>query len=145
METITWYIWLALGFVLAGLEMLIPGFVLIWFGLSAIIVGGLSFLIPDIAWGVQVGIFSALSGASFFISRRFFHSPAQDDQASHLNDRTRALVGQIVPLTEPIRHGQGKILIASTLWRVKGTDAEPGQMVEIIGAEGDVLLVRLKD
>lgn len=138
------YLWLAAGCILAGLEMIIPGFVLIWFGVAALLVGGLTFLVPDLAWGVQTGLFAGLSAILFFVSRHFFPGRAQDDQASLINDRARAMIGQVLTLSEPIRHGQGKIFINATLWRIKGPDANTGDVVEVTGVEGDQLVVTLK-
>jgi len=37
--TIVWWHWLVLGFCLIGMELLVPSFTIIWFGLGAVVVG----------------------------------------------------------------------------------------------------------
>ncbi len=143
MESIAWTHWLALGFVLCGLEMLLPGFVLVWFGTAALIVGGVSFFLPHLDWAWQVGIFSVLSAVLFFLSRRFLVNRPQPDHSTQINDRASRLIGEYVVLTEPIRHGQGKVFIKSTLWRIKGPDAATGTTIKITGTDGDQLVVEI--
>jgi membrane protein implicated in regulation of membrane protease activity len=141
MDSISWSYWMALGFVLCGLEMLLPGFVLVWFGTASLIVGAASFLLPGLDWGIQVGVFAILSGVLFFASRRFLASRPKNNQADLINDRARSMIGQFVTLSEPIRHGQGKVFISSTLWRIKGEDASTGDTIKVVGIDGDQLLV----
>jgi membrane protein implicated in regulation of membrane protease activity len=56
--------WMALGFVLLILEVFLPGVFLLWIGLAALIVGGLSLMFWHAGfwvWQVQVVLFLALS------------------------------------------------------------------------------------
>jgi len=43
-ETILWWHWIVLGIVLVAAEILIPSFIVIWFGVAAIIVGAVDYL-----------------------------------------------------------------------------------------------------
>jgi len=56
-----YWIWLALGFGLAALEAATLTFVLIWFGIAAVIVGLAVWTMPGLDDSVQFGGFGALS------------------------------------------------------------------------------------
>jgi inner membrane protein len=45
---IEWWYWIIAGFCLIGLELIVPSFTIIWFGLGALVVGVFSGLWPDI-------------------------------------------------------------------------------------------------
>ncbi len=52
--------WFVLGLVLLILEIMAPGFFFIWFGLAALVTGGLAFLLGSIigfGWQVQTVLF----------------------------------------------------------------------------------------
>jgi membrane protein implicated in regulation of membrane protease activity len=57
--------WLILGVVLVVLEIAIPSFVVIWFGVAALLTGIASFWVTDLA--MQTAIFVVLSALSFVI------------------------------------------------------------------------------
>jgi membrane protein implicated in regulation of membrane protease activity len=43
-ETVSWWHWIVLGITLIAAEIVIPSFIIIWFGIAALIVGGLDYL-----------------------------------------------------------------------------------------------------
>lgn len=49
-----WWYWIAAGLVLIGLELVIPSFTIIWFGLGALLVGILVALAPSLPDWLQV-------------------------------------------------------------------------------------------
>jgi len=56
--------WLVFGLVLLILEILAPGFFFIWFGLAALVTGGLAFLLSSTAafgWQFQTVVFLVLA------------------------------------------------------------------------------------
>ena len=56
--------WMVLGFALLALEIVVPGFFLLWIGIAALVIGALSLLIWDAGfwtWQVQVLAFLVLS------------------------------------------------------------------------------------
>ena len=57
--------WLILGVVLIVLEIVIPSFVVIWFGIAALLTGIAAFWVTDLA--AQTAIFVVLSALSFAI------------------------------------------------------------------------------
>ncbi|ERM00208.1 membrane protein [Brucella intermedia 229E] len=129
--------WLVFGLVLLILEILAPGFFFIWFGLAALVTGGLAFLLSSTAafgWQFQTVVFLVL--AVIFVlagGRRLFGSRSTDADEAFLNRRGgEQLVGRRATLTEPIINGRGRIRINDTMWRVKGPDLPAGTEVRVI-------------
>jgi len=131
--------WLILGGVLVGLEILVPGVFLIWFGLSALIVGAVALGIA-ISWQLQFVLFAVLSLTAVILSRRFFKNNDESDKPL-LNQRAEQNVGRTFVLTKSIVHGRGRVRIADSTWAVEGEDCAKGTMVKVIGVEGTTLLV----
>lgn len=143
-EQFLYWHWIVIGLVLIVLEMLLPGFVLLWFGAGAIMVGGLLFVFPDMSWQWQFFIFSILSASSLFGWRYWKKDNVEDNPESGvLNQRGKALIGRETVLIEPIVNGVGRIQVDDTFWRVNGEDAENGQLVRIIDVNGATLKIEL--
>jgi membrane protein implicated in regulation of membrane protease activity len=134
--------WWALGGALLIVEALVPGFVFLWLGIAAALVGFLLWLWPGIGPDFQILIFAALSVASVGGWRRWRSAhPAPSDQP-HLNRRGAQYVGRRFALLEPISNGRGRIELGDSSWTVAGPDLPAGPTVEVIGADGTVLQVR---
>ncbi len=139
-----WY-WLAFGVLLVALEALIPGAVLMWFGVSAGVVGLIVFLAPDLAFTYQVLIFGVLSVVSVLATRVWLRRQPIETEDPDLNLRGQRYVGQVVVLTEPIEGGVGKAKVGDSLWRVTGPDAPAGAKVRVTGSESATLTVEPAD
>lgn len=131
--------WVVAGLVLLGLELVVPGGILLWLGLAAVVTGILSALI-SIAWPVQFVIFGILAIVSIVIWLRLKPHGTPTDRP-FLNRRAERFVGQEVILDQPIRDGFGRVSLDDTTWRVQGPDLAAGQKVRIIAADGAVLKV----
>jgi len=142
LETLLYWHWIVLGIVLIILEMLLPGFVLMWFGAGALLVGSLLYVLPDISWQWQFLIFSAFSILSLVGWRKWSKNHVQDDPDSGvLNQRGKALVGRKTLLVEAIVNGVGRVQVDDTFWRVNGDDLDQGKLVLIVDVEGATLKV----
>ncbi len=64
--------WIAAGLALAALELVIPSFTIIWFGLAGVVVGLASFLPGMQSLPVQLALWAILSIAFTFAWFRFF-------------------------------------------------------------------------
>ena len=141
-----YWFWLSVGLVLAALEMLVPGFFLMWLGAAAILVGFMTWGIES-TWGLtisvplQVALFAVLSVLTVYAGKRFFaQNPIISDDPK-LNDRGARLTGEIVTVTEAIADGRGRVRVGDTEWSARGADAAAGARVRVTGADGAVLLV----
>ncbi|MFY8032679.1 MAG: NfeD family protein [Devosia sp.] len=132
--------WLVAGFVLLGLELVVPGGILVWMGAAAIVTGLVHFLFPGLGWPVEVLIFGVLSLVSIVAWLRFRPQGEATDRP-FLNRRADRFIGQEVVLNEPIRDGAGRVSLGDTMWRVQGPDLAAGAKVRIIGADGALLKV----
>jgi inner membrane protein len=140
-----WF-WLSIGLGLAAIEMIAPGFFLMWLGAAAIIVGLMTWGIEN-TWGFtpslpfQVALFAVISVLTVYAGKRFFaQNPIESDDPL-LNDRGARLTGEIVTVTEAISDGRGRVRVGDTEWSARGTDAAVGARVRVAGADGAVLLV----
>jgi len=141
-EQFLYWHWIVFGLGLVMLEMLLPGFVLIWFGAGAILVGGLLYIFPGLGWEWQFFIFSIFSVMSLFGWRYWSKNNEIDNPESGvLNQRGKALIGRETLLIEPIVNGVGRIQVDDTFWRVNGEDLENGKLVRVVDVDGATLKV----
>ncbi len=131
--------WVVGGLVLLALELVVPGGIFLWLGLSAVVTGIASALIV-IGWPLQFLIFGVLAIASVFIWLRVRPHGTPSDRP-FLNRRANRYVGQEVVLDEPISDGFGRVILDDTTWRVKGPNLAAGQKIRIVDADGAVLKV----
>lgn len=129
--------WMVLGFVLLVVEVIAPGFFMLWIGIAALIIGAVSLLIWDAAiwsWQVQVLAFLALSLVSALAGKKLMGGRDQPTDQPLLNRRGAQMVGRMATLAEPIKDGRGRIKLGDTLWRVSGPDLPAGTQVRVTGA-----------
>ena len=134
-----WF-WLSLGFILGAVEMIAPGFFLMWLGLAAIIVGMLTWALP-ISLPLQVALFAILSVLTVYAGKKFLKDNPIESDDPKLNNRGARLTGEIVTVVEAIADGHGRVRVGDTDWNARGADAAAGAKVRVIGADGAVLLV----
>ena len=132
--------WWVLGLVLLGIEVLVPGFFFLWFGVAAILIG-ISALLIDWPWQMQVVGFVVLSVIAALVGRRFAGNLDEETADPHLNLRAGRLEGRTFVLAEPIVEGQGRVRIDDSIWQVQGPDAPAGARIRVTGADGAVLTV----
>ncbi|MBL8671903.1 MAG: NfeD family protein [Alphaproteobacteria bacterium] len=146
---IVFWHWLALGALLAAIEVVTPGFFLLWLGLAAIAVGLVLLLAPDIALTVQVVIFGALSICSVMLGRHVMRRALarEDAAASMLNERGRAYVGKVYVLDQPLAQGRGRMHVGDTTWAVSLADSTAdlpaGTRVRVVDSEGPLLRIKV--
>jgi inner membrane protein len=139
-ETLGGWSWWLLGLILLGVEVIVPGFFFLWFGIAAILIG-VSALLIDWPWQWQVLGFVVLSVISALIGRRFAGNPDVETADPLLNLRASRLHGRTFVLSEPIKEGSGRIQVDDSVWRVHGPDAPAGTRVVVTGADGPILKV----
>ncbi len=134
--------WMIIGAALFALDVMAPGLFLLWFGVAAVVVGGIVFAVPlDFTW--QILAFCAASVLSVLLGRSVL-SGARGGASDRplLNQRARQLIGRTFVLATPITSGQGRITAGDSTWSVRGPDLPQGTTVRVVGAEGTLLLVQ---
>lgn len=133
--------WIILGAILLALELAAPGAFMMWLGLSAVLVGVLSFVWPNLTWEWQGVAFAVFAVASIPLWRRFAHKVEPVEERPFLNRRTEEMVGKIFTLDKPIVDGAGTIRVGDTVWRVSGADRPAGSHVRVARVDGANLVV----
>lgn len=136
-----WF-WLSIGVGLAVLEMLLPGFFLIWLAGAAIVVGLVAWVIP-IPFVGQVALFAVLAIGAVFWARRYLKDNPIESDDPLLNQRGSRYIGEVVTLVAAIQDGRGRAKIGDGEWPVRGPDAAVGTRVRVISADGGSLVVEL--
>ena len=92
--------WLILGMVLLGAEMFLSGFIVFWFGASALVIAFLSIIIP-MSFKAQLLIWSILAITSVIIWNRYIRPGWKDKTLSGM--ASEALLGQVGMVQESNR------------------------------------------
>jgi len=139
-----WWLWLVLGLVLIGLEVLTPGgFYVLCFGIGALVVGTLA----GLGWGgptwLQWLLFSAISVVSLLIFRPYLIRLTRSKERP---DPMDTLEGETAILTEEVAPGAvGKAELRGTTWTVLNRDERPlprGHRCRVVKVDGLTLWLR---
>jgi len=144
--TILYWHWLVLGAGLVGLEALIPGVFLLWFGIAGLVTGLLLLtpvllVFPAVPWQGQVLLFAVLSVASIILSRRLTARDAARNDHPHLNQPAQRIVGREYTLQTPIAEGSGTLTIQDNTWIITGPDLPAGTRIRVIAVVAGELQV----
>lgn len=136
-----WLVWAIVGVVCIGLEMLMPGFVIFFFGLGALVTALLS-LVPfvnDLVW-LQVLLFVIFSVVSLVVLRkRFARIFAGTVFDSHHPDPEETGAGETAEVIEAVTtHADGRIRFRGTTWpaRTRSGTLAAGTRAIIIERDG---------
>lgn len=129
--------WLIFGFVLIIFEMFVWSTFLLWMGISAIVVGLLLILDPNLSGSVQLLVFAFLSVSSIYIANKFFKVKTVDAQ---LNERSGRHIGNVYTVAEVTDNG-AKVQVGDSLWLATGTDMVVGQKVKVVDTDSTTLIV----
>ncbi|MEM8948744.1 MAG: NfeD family protein [Pseudomonadota bacterium] len=141
-EEVQFWHWLALGGILGALEILVPGFVLIWLGLAAIMVGLLLLIWQDMPFAFQLLAYAGFAVLSVLVWFYWVRSSPVESDRPNLNRRAEQLIGRRAPVVDAIVNGRGRIKLGDGTWTVAGPDLPAGHMVEITSADGALLHVK---
>ena len=138
-------IWLLIGLGLMFLELMLPGLIVIFFGLAAMIVGGLCFFV-ELTINQQLGIFIIASLLLLVLLRGLLrkvfrgHALGAAGIEGNLSEFVgeRAVVKQAIAPKRP-----GKVEFHGSHWAATADGAiEEGATVEIIGQDNITLKVK---
>ena len=139
-----WWLWLVLGLIFVGLEVLTPGgFYVLFFGIGALVVGGLA----GFGWSgpiwFQVLLFSAISLLSLLCFRphlvRATRSKERPDPIDTLEGEIALLVDDLPP------DAVGRAEMRGTTWTVRNGDQRllvRGQRCRVTRVDGLTLWIR---
>jgi len=139
-----WWLWAALGLVLAAGEILTPGgFFVIFFGLGALVVAGLAFVGLASALSFQILLFSVFSVASLLLFRNPLlrwmgrHTPKTADVDSFVGEL--AVAASAIP-----PGGVGQAQLRGSAWNARNgsqTAISAGGRCRVTRVEGLVIWI----
>jgi len=139
-------IWAISGVVLIFIEFFIPGLVIIFFGIGALVTALFSFLIGNsFTLPIQLFTFTIISILSLLLLRKYFKKVFKgtlesDDDGTNFNIE----IGKVVPVIEFIHPGEvgGKVRYQGTIWNAQSANPiAPGESVKITGGKNITLFV----
>ena len=139
-------IWVLVGIVLLLLEFALPGLIVFFFAVGAMITAAVCFF-ADVSLNAQLLIFIASSVVSLVLLRRWvkgiFMGHITSKQASREN--LEEFVGQRVVVKEKVLPNlPGKVELHGTNWQAAADEEiEAGVVVEIIGKDNLTLKVKV--
>ncbi|WP_430388039.1 NfeD family protein [Dyella sp. 20L07] len=141
------YWWWILALVLIAIEVMLPGYFMLWIGIAAGATGLVVLVMPGLSVLSQALVFAALAFLScaaywYGLRPRLMRDEPGD---ARLNRRGEQKIGQRYALAEAIVQGRGKAKVGDGLWLVRGPDLPVGSMVEVVGVDGTTLLVKAAD
>ena|SRR6266545_4310616 len=146
--SISWIIWLIIGAVLIAGEVLTTGFVLLWFGVGALVAAALALLgVESVA--VQVIAFLTVSSLLVLASRTIFERfLIRSSPAGELKTGVETMIGQVgmvVEASQGARH-EGAVKIYGSVWTAFPIEGEEplavGEPVLVERVEGNLIYVR---
>lgn len=143
-----WIVWLILAAIFIGIEVLTPGFFLLWFGIGALAAMILSLLgISSLA--AQIITFLIVSVALLIASRTIFERFLPlSSSARSLKTNVETMIGQVGTVVEPSRGAlhEAAVKVYGSTWTAFPIEGEKplteGETVAIERIEGNSIYVR---
>lgn len=129
-----WY-WLAAGVALMVVEAFTPGFAAMWLGAAAVLTGLIVWLLPALAWQLQLLAFAALAVLSVLAWFRLRRGGGEGDAAGSLNRRAEQQVGAVGTLVGPLTGGHGRVRLGDSTWSAVGPELPDGAAVRVVAVE----------
>jgi membrane protein implicated in regulation of membrane protease activity len=134
------WLWLIGGVLLLILEVIAPGFFLVFLGAAAMATG-LFTLLFDLGTASQLALFALYAVIAVLVGRRFYANRTSDSTDPLLNDRAGRMVGKVVTVVEAVDEHSGRVRVGDSEWSARGGPAAPGTRVRITGIDGNCLTV----
>jgi len=134
------WLWLIGGVLLLILEVIAPGFFLVFLGAAAIATGLFTVLF-DLGTAAELALFALYAVIAVLVGRRFYANRTADSTDPLLNDRAGRLVGKVVTVVAAVDDQNGRVRVGDSEWSARGGPAAVGERVRITGVEGNCLTV----
>jgi membrane protein implicated in regulation of membrane protease activity len=134
-QTVQWWHWVVLGIVLVAAEIVIPSFIVIWFGVAALAVGATVYLFAP-AFDIQLYLWSGLSVLLLLAYWKYFKKAEPEVPVGQSEGEYAGIEGKVLEVL-----GEGRYrarfelpVLGDRVWIV---ETENGESLE----EGDPILV----
>lgn len=143
---IEWWYWIIAGFCLIGLELIVPSFTIIWFGMGALVVGVLTVLWPGFPPAGQILLWSV---ASICFTAFWFRYLKPEKNRTHAGMSKEGIVGEtgIIIRGTDDNYGKGVVrfrisVLGADEWGCYADEVlRVGDSVRVMDIEGQILKV----
>lgn len=147
MELVWWH-WMILGLGLGLVELVVPAFFVIWFGLGALLVGVALLVAPGIGFTTQILLWTAASVAMTVLWFRVFRGDGGKTRSGQA-DEALGEIGVLVRAVEPlgVASARGEVrfqkpIMGSDVWPCLADEAiAAGERVKVLAVHGQILKV----
>jgi len=145
MMTMEWWYWAVLGIGLMVAELLLPAFVLIWFGLGALFVSLVMFLAPETSFFLQILIWIVMSSGLVVLWFRVFKPSHHATLSGRSSAQAVGEVGLLIKDVAPFQKSQVRFqvpLFGSDIWECVSDEAiSAGERVKVVSVDGSILKI----
>lgn len=142
---IAWWYWVVLGVVLVLLELAIPAFFVIWFGLGALIVGLTLAFAPAMPLPGQLMLWLLASVAFVVIWTKIFKARVHRTRVGLSEGQFAGEIGLATRPIMPFQKGQvrfQKPILGSDVWEaISNEEIAVGVRIRVLDVEGNILRV----
>jgi len=145
---LAWWHWMVVGLGLGLLELVVPAFFVIWFGLGAMLVGVALLVVPDMAFSAQILLWTVASVAMTVLWFKVLRNDGGKTRSGQA-DEALGEIGVLVRAVEPlgVESARGEVRFQKP---VMGSDVWPcladrpiaaGERVRVLAVDGQILKV----
>ena len=134
-----WWIWLVFGVALILLELVLPTFFILWFGIGAVLVSLIALLAPDLQLDMQVLLWVLFSSVTTVLWFKLFRRKKADVRWT-----ADSVLGEVGLLTASVSEFQkGRVrfqkpILANEEWTcIADSDIAAGERVRLTAIEGN--------
>jgi hypothetical protein len=143
--TIEWWYWAIGGIVLILLELAIPSFFIIWFGLGALLVAGVMLLAAELSLTTQLLLWIVASLAMVVLWFRVFSPRRHKTLVGTADGEVIGEVGLLLGAVAPYQRGKVRFqrpILGAEEWACMAESEIPaGERVKVVSIEGSYLKV----
>jgi len=137
--------WIIFGITTLLLELIVPGFIIIFFGVGALITALITWLIPAITTDFQLLIFLLSSGLFLALFRKTIRKSFSSANNPQSDEVEQEFVGKKAKAIEDFVSNTGKVDFKGSTWTATSSDTiQKGDIVEIIKQDSIILEVKIK-
>ena len=140
-----WWHWAVAGIALILAELAVPAFVLVWFGLGALLVAATAAVAPDIGLTAQLSIWLITSLALVVLWFRIFKPGFHKTRIGMADADVIGEVGLLARNVAPFEKGEvrfQKPILGSEVWPcIADETIKSGERVKVLAVEGSFLKV----
>lgn len=140
-----WWHWIVAGLFMLLAELALPAFVLIWFGVAAVLLGLLLLILPILGLVLQLSLWLVFSVALVILWFRVFKPGQFKTRVGMSNANVVGEIGLLVADVGPFQKGEvrfQKPVLGSEVWPCIADDTiAAGERVRVLEVEGNLIKV----